>query len=412
MAAPVLSTYQYQYKDDGFLLNGDVALPFIDVTKVQGLDMPDVDADIKEYDSWHGGYVAARFVNVRTIIITGILYADVNQVDVVTDLLKTNFMPSDEEYPFYFKGAGIGQRYIMCKSLGVKYDIDRLRSIGSCPIQFQLGAGDVVQYVDNPDVVVTSGNTGVLQNAGNTPTYPAFELLGIASAISLIKEATGETVTWSQVTDADDLVEIDFNTRSAMINGQKKSTSLTSLGWWAMDPGNTTVRVISKGTNVMVNGNCEANFGAGFAVGTNWNATQQATDAKHTGTKGLKLVRRNKTNANGHVTIPTGTTGATGTWTVSLWLKGTMKKINISLLSGATVVKTVPVAVSPTTWQQFSIVHNFGSASGALSIKLDDLNAGSKLLLKDKKLYVDDIGLQEKSTDNVTATIITRDGWL
>lgn len=416
MVAPALNNYEYQYKDSGFKLNGSVAtLPFIAVSKVQGLDMPEIEEDIEEYDAQHGGYGYARFVNTRIIIITGTLYADVLQVDAVLDTLKTNFMPSDTEYPFYFKGTGITQRYFMCKSLGIKYDVDRLRSIGSSPIQIQLFAGDPIAYVDNADVVITSGTSGSLVNDGNVATSPVVELVGPATVTSIIKESTGETVTLTYTTDADDQVIVDFKNHRCDINGVNSSINLTALGWWTIDPaGTTNFRVVSKGVDIMTNGNCEANFGAGYAVGANWTGTQQSTEDKHSGSKSLKMYRKNKTNANGNVTIPTALTGlAAGTYTVSLWVKGTMGKINLAVLNdAATVASITGAAVSSTTWRQLSMTFTLASASGTITIKVDDLNAGKTYLVKGKKLYIDDIAVQQIDTASVTATVSTKDGYM
>ena len=415
MAAPTLGVYEWQYKDDGFRLNGSTALPFIDVSKVQGLDMPDIEEATSNYDARHGGYGYARFVGLRTIIITGTLYAAAASVDTVLDTLKSNFMPSDTEYPFYLRGAGPAQRYIMCKSLGIKYDIDRLRSIGSSPIQIQLLAGDVTQYIDNNDVTVTSGNSGTVTNDGNLTTYPVIELTGAATRIQLTKVSTGETVTLTYTTDADDVVVIDFNTRSCMINGEKNSTYLTSLGWWGLDPGvATTFRVSAISTDLMTNGSCEANFGAGYAVGANWEGTQQFTGEKHDGSRSLRMRRRNTTTANGNVTIPTGLTGlAAGTYTVSLWLKGSMGLINIGVFNGASSVASISnAAVSSTTWKKFSLTFTLAATSGTMTIQLNDLNTTKKFRVKNKYLYIDDMDVRAIQATTVTAVVSTKDGWM
>lgn len=414
MAAPTLNTYTYQYKDDGIVLNSDAAVPFVDVTKVQGLDMPDVNEDSDDYDGRHGGYGYARYTTLRTIIITGTVYVDVDVVDAFLDQLTTNFMLDDEEYPFYFKGAGINQRYIMCKSLGVKFDVDRLRSIGSSSIQFQLLAGDVEKIEDNDDVTISSGSAGAITNEGNVPTYPIFELSGAASLITMVKESTGETVTFEYVTDVDDSVIVDFETRSCYLNGERDSTLLTSLGWWSCDPGTTGFRVSSNGANIMTNGDCEANFGTGYAVGANWAGTQQYTSEFHGGTKSLYMRRKNKTAANGNVTIPTGLTGlAAGTYTASLWVKGTMKYINIAVLNGAVTVSSVALAVvSSTSWTKLSMTFTLTGTSSDITFKIDDLNTTKTYRVKNKKLYIDDLSVLQIDTTGVTAVVSSKSGWM
>ena len=65
MAAPVLNMYEYQFKDSGVLLNGGASLPFIDVLKVTGLDLPPIETGDIDYDSQDGGFVYARFVQAH-----------------------------------------------------------------------------------------------------------------------------------------------------------------------------------------------------------------------------------------------------------------------------------------------------------------------------------------------------------
>jgi hypothetical protein len=50
MAAPALATERYQFRDDGIVLNEDPATPFVDVTKVQGLDAAPLRLTTKDHE--------------------------------------------------------------------------------------------------------------------------------------------------------------------------------------------------------------------------------------------------------------------------------------------------------------------------------------------------------------------------
>lgn len=235
--APALGTYQYQFKDTGILWNGDTALPFIDVTKVTGLDMPDIDASIVELDSRHGGYGFSKYSDSRTLVISGTLYANPSTVDVTTDAIKANFAPDDTEYPFYFKGAGVSQRYIMCKSLGVKYDIDRLRSIGSCPIQASLFAGDPRAYVDNAPIGMAANTNYYPANSGNVETFPTFVITGAFSGLTMANNSTGQVVTLNTSVGAGYTVVVDFLLKCVTLNGARWTTVLSNRNWWNIRAG-------------------------------------------------------------------------------------------------------------------------------------------------------------------------------
>lgn len=414
MAAPTLNAYEYQFTDGGVLLNRSGTLPFVDVTSIQGLDLPTIDDYEADFDGRHGGYIYARYVKSRTIIIDGILYASAATADVAIEALIANFVPREDDAPFYYRGAGIAQRYIMCKPIGFNFNIDNLRNYGACQIQIQLKAGDPLKYADNADVVVTSGTTGTVTNDGNAETFGVFDLSGAASEVSIVKVSTGETVTVTYTTDADDAITIDFKKRACYVNGVRNSSYLTSLGWWSFNPASSTdFKILSVGVDTMVNGNCEANFTGSYAVGTNWTGTQQFTGDKHSGSKSLKMTRKNKTAGGGTVTVPTGVTGqAAGTYTASVWLKGTMPHANISVYNAAVAVATLTlVPVSSTTWQKFQLTYTLATTGGDITFVISDTGEAANLLAKNKVLLMDDFSIRSVNS-GVTCTAHTKDGWL
>ncbi len=415
MAIPVLNDYEYQYMEGGVLLNNSTSLPFIDVHNISGLSMPKVDAKTIEYDGRHGGYAYAQYVGMRTIIIDGVLYANSNTISATLDTLTTNFAPKEEDFPFFFKEPGIVQRYILCKPIACDYDVDNLRNYGSSKIQIQLSAGDVTKYADKADVTMVPSAQYNFTNIGNLETYPVFTATGSYSSMSIIHLQSGNTVTIESTTDTNDETIIDYQTKQAFINGVNASNKLTSRGWASLAPFKTdSFGISTNSTNLMTNPGCEANFGAGYAVGANWVGTQQSTEDKHSGTKSLRMVRSNKTVADGYVNVPTGIASiAAGRHMAWLWVKGTMPNVSIQIKSGSTVLASVTnVEVNKLAWNKYSLVFTTASTFTSPFFVITDVDQTPKNVLKNQKLFMDDFVFQSVNTGNLSVVASTRDGWL
>ena len=413
MAAPTLNTYEYQYMDSGVLLNGNTSLPFIDVQNVSGLDIPDIDVKDVEYDSRHGGFVYARYVKARTIIIDGILYANPATIDTTLDALNLNYAPRENDDPFYFKNTGI-QKYIMCKPIGLHYDVDTLRRYGASKIQIQLRAGDPLKYTNNADVVMTPGNTYTFNNSGTESTYPVFSSVGSYASIDIMHVGTGDTVTITYPTDGDDYTEIDYKNKVAYVNGDNASNTLTSIGWQPIPAmGSAQFRVSVVNGNLMANPGAESSYGSGYAVGSSWTGTQQFTGEKRSGNSSLRMARKNKTAANGNVTVPTGITNlAVGTYNVSVWIKGTMPKISLEVLNnGTSIAKTNLTKNSKKSWKKISVSFTLSSASGVITLRLSDTGDATSNLLKNRTLFMDDFNITSV-TGTLSVTAQTKNGWL
>lgn len=415
MAIPVLNNYEYQYMEGGVLLNNSTSLPFIDVHNISGLSMPKIDAKTIEYDGRHGGYAYAQYVGMRTIIIDGVLYANSNTISATLDTLTTNFAPKEEDFPFFFKEPGIVQRYILCKPIACDYDVDNLRNYGASKIQIQLSAGDVTKYANKADVTMVPSAQYNFTNVGNLETYPEFTISGAYSSMSIVHIQSGNTVTIEYNTDNDDDTVIDYKTNRALINGDNASNYITSRGWAALEPNTVATFSISTVTaNIMVNPGAEANFGAGYAVGSNWTGTQQSTEDKRSGAKSLRMVRKNKSATNGYCDVPTGVASiAAGRHMAWVWVKGTMPNVSISLMSGATtLLKITNVKVDKNKWTKYSLVFTTASTQTNPFFRITDVDQVAKKKLKNQKLFMDDFGFQSVSSGDVTAVASTKDGWL
>lgn len=240
MAAPTLADYEYQYKDTGIKLNSGSVLPFWDVNKVTGLDMPDIDSKIDDIDIQHGGIVYSRYVKPRIIVVEGTLYANPSTIETTLDSAIANFIPDDNDWPFYFKHPGVARRYVDCKPLAFKFDVETLRRTGACNFQIQLGAQDPLKKIDNADVTLATASTNVtVTNSGNMPTWPVFTVNGPFSQIRFYNTTTGENINFIRNAVAGDVMVVDFKTRTVLVNGVQNSAIAVPPTWWDIDAGAT-----------------------------------------------------------------------------------------------------------------------------------------------------------------------------
>lgn len=237
MAAPTLSDYEYQFKDTGFKLNGSSALPFIDVMKVTGLDLPVIDANIDDIDGQHGSSIYAKYTRERTIVVEGTLYANASTIETTIDTLITNFIPDGLDYPFYFKHPGATQRYVMAQPVAFKCDVETLRRTGSALIQIQLIASDPRKYVDNSNQLMGNNVNYTPANAGNVNSYAIFTVVGAYATITFHNNTLSRTVVITYAAVGGDITVLDMKKRLVTVNGINRSSSITTALWWDIPAG-------------------------------------------------------------------------------------------------------------------------------------------------------------------------------
>lgn len=264
---PSLEVEQFQYKDDGLVLNGDPPVPFFDIMSVQGIDSAPVRLQTTEREGIDGGYVDSEFETIRTVVIEGNIYADVFAMETYLDSLKANFAVTNTNYPLYFQ-TDAGQRMILAKAQGIRYNKDQLRRIGSANAQIQFIAEDPRIYSPTPlsgsvqlAAEVTTGrgydkeyefgyggiasvSTVWLTMDGNRPTPAVVRIDGPVQNPSVIFDNTGAIITVQTTLNEGDYIEIDLGNKSVLRNGQASLRSVTTItgGWPMLVPGLNTFR--------------------------------------------------------------------------------------------------------------------------------------------------------------------------
>jgi hypothetical protein len=264
-------SYLFQYKNDGVVLNTDVTPdePFVDITKVSGLDNAPFRTTEREREGMDGGFVDAEFETVRTIVLEGTVYAgsDFDKLEPYMDSLKTNYAPRRHPEPFYFEIPGIFKRLAFAKSYGVKYDIDQARRIGSSPIQIQLIAEDPAIYssgVINLETTLAVATTGrgynrsfdygygppiaggriTITNAGNRPTGGVLTIRGPIEDPEIVHDISGNHLAFDITLHEEQYLDIDLRNRTVLLNGSanRRGSMMASSQWFLLDPGPNSLR--------------------------------------------------------------------------------------------------------------------------------------------------------------------------
>jgi hypothetical protein len=267
--APLLDDYEFQFGDDGVLLNAEnISTPFVDIDKVGGLDSATYRTSSKDTEGWDGSTIEAEFESKRTITINGVVYGITQaQMEPFIDQLKANFAVSKVYKPLYFKAPGVSIRRSMAKcTSGFRCDWDAMRRVAMAPFQVTLEAGDPIiygidEYMPSGEIItvgipgfqfpfqfnfdfgaVEGGVTGAFNatHTGNRPAPFIARFTGTdVNGFGLRHEGTGRQVDFNLTLDVGDVVVVDFNTRKVWFNGSPRRGSVTREGWFLLEPGIT-----------------------------------------------------------------------------------------------------------------------------------------------------------------------------
>ena len=263
-----MDDYTFRYKEDGVLLNSDVSLPFVDITRVEGLSSAPGRITERDREGQDGGFVDAEFEKIRTVIVEGTVYADTSQIETFMDELKKNYALSKASYPFYFRAPGTNDRVVFCKSYGLVSEWGLGRRIGEAPFQVTLVAedpriydavpvsdstelfsGDVEGYSYNKaynygyGTPIFGGNVS-LYNAGNRDTGATITIRGPIDNPVVEHDETARHLEFEISLAYDQYLVIDLRKRSVLLNGAttRRSTMTNTSRWFMLQPGVNNLR--------------------------------------------------------------------------------------------------------------------------------------------------------------------------
>lgn len=260
---PTLDVFEFQYKDDGIVLNTELASEFVDVESVEGLDGAPVRQNVRAKEGLDGSFIQAQFEEHRTIVISGTVYGNEGYLDK----LKGNFAPTKKAFPFYFKDDANQDRMVFARALGLNYGWGSMKRLGLTPFQVTLIAGDPTIYSQTEKDVTLNLPTNLsgraydreypygyggfsgsplssLFNVGNKPVWPVIEIFGDCTNPKITNETTGQFVKLQRSIGVQKSVVIDMQERMVLLDGVEsiRGDMTEDSYWWDLDPGENVIR--------------------------------------------------------------------------------------------------------------------------------------------------------------------------
>lgn len=270
MPPTLTQVYSFQYQDTGVLLNSDFSgiLPFVDITKVSGLDAAPIRLEQQDREGFDGGYVDAQYETTRTVVIEGFIYAITGQEESYLDTLKQNYAPQITSQPLYFFTQSGGQRVVFGKSQGLRYDWDQGRRNAVIPFQVTILCEDPRIYssslqtaIINPASLSVSGRgynrsypmsyggsgsspSASINNTGNRPTPGLLTIAGPGTNPRVTSDNEGKTLRVQISLAGGDVLVLDLAERTVTLNGSTNRRNLLTADsrWWLIQPGINSIR--------------------------------------------------------------------------------------------------------------------------------------------------------------------------
>lgn len=243
---PFLNSYEYVFGEAGFILNTDkLGLPFLDVTRITGLDNAPVRTASTEHVGTDGAYVDAQYMTQRTIAIEGTIYDSTSNPESACDLLRAQYAPGTSDQ-FFFKHPGSPLRFVNAQGGGLKYDISTERRTGATPVVITLFCPDPYIY-------------------DFQPLNPSFTAQPVATQLNANSDFETGLTPWQA-------------TNSALLF--QSSNALTGISALGVTPSGTIANpggiseqfpVVANGKYLLsVNAFTVAAYASGVQVGVNW----------------------------------------------------------------------------------------------------------------------------------------------
>jgi hypothetical protein len=260
--------FSYQLGDTGTVLNPtDQTAPFVDITKVAGLDSPEFRTTERDHEGTDGGFLDAEFEKMRIVTLEGQVIGGDDSVEGLLDQLKADWAPRRLSIPFYYSHPGASDRVLFVKPLGVKFDYATLRRVGSCDIQFMCQAEDpriydqVLQTLNiSQGIAITTGfsfslgfpfgygapvdpNQTNVFNSGNRPAPAVITIPGPVTDPIIYNDTTSQELAFQIDVASGDSLTIDLAYRTVKLNGTaSRRAALLAPDWFMLESGDNYMR--------------------------------------------------------------------------------------------------------------------------------------------------------------------------
>ena len=233
---------------------------------MQGLDdLPDVRHGDLPRGQDDGAFLAVDLLGERIITLTLHVLADEASYPTRVAGLKSAFMPQrSAELPLYARGSTV---LVNCRTTKARIPQDVNTPGGYGVATIELTASDPRIYDANLTTIAVpvavagsgfrfpmtfpltfgtagTGGTFTATNLGNFPTKPTVHITGPVDNPRLEHTDSGKVITLAISLASGDYLDLDFNTRTIILNGtaSRRNALVGGSAWWDILPGVNRMR--------------------------------------------------------------------------------------------------------------------------------------------------------------------------
>ena len=249
---------------------------------ISGLSLPPVRTSTGDYSGRNGGWVGAQYFGMRSISLTGYIFASSVSAFETTRRAFENACAAQvggqpSAIPVSITTNAGNQYVVYCYVDSL--DIPIQRATTQSPFQLSLIAADPVIYDDSaggaqsapispvqgggitwpivwPIVWAPGGTPTTITNSGTVNAYPVITLSNQMTNPVITNVTTGQTIQIDGLTTtAGDEVVIDMLNRTVLLNGGSILSYLNaSSRWWPLVPGSNSIKLSTGNSSDTVTG--------------------------------------------------------------------------------------------------------------------------------------------------------------
>lgn len=241
--------------------------------RFSGFGFPEVRLEIQSRGNYHGAVLGMHKYGRRAMTIEGEIVGSsaadyeakrraLEQVLTIKNGLQTVIFNTRG-------GLAIEAECIVSSALDVPYQSGKVimgdfRLELVAPYPFLLGATleleSVLVYSGGGAAIpaaipfsIATGGSGaeVIANDGNGEAFPVIRIYGALQNPSITNETTGESLSIVYtLLSSTDYIEIDMYNRTVLLNGVTNIMQYVSGDWWALQPGDNTIKLTASSNTV------------------------------------------------------------------------------------------------------------------------------------------------------------------
>jgi hypothetical protein len=244
-----------------------------------GLELPTIRTSSGNYAGRDGGFVGAQFFSARDITFQGTLFSkNIALLETARSGLQAALISqrSANLIPVTITiVTNAGNSYVVYANL-LDFKMPINKALFKATFKIELLATDPTIYLQesfsvpgNLPLVVSGGvpfpvtfpvdfPAGSLPvtivNTGTVAVYPIITLTGIMTNPVLTNLTTEQTFGMELTTSPGDVLVLNFQQRTALLNGSSVFGDVTSASWWQLIPGDNSIALTSSSGSDTVTG--------------------------------------------------------------------------------------------------------------------------------------------------------------